>query len=608
MLSQHRTRLIVSSMDLSIQFWNINDGTNILQFQPQLYSTALAHQFAALPKSVCAINYIVYTPDDSRNEKLEVLFGDADAKKAKRFVLLGTETGGICGYQEVYANIDSVPLFFMQQHNISQEKVQETKEAVKKSNFMDLVEYMMHSKSNDYDQDRRMSTGLDSKKGFGDALVVKKDDVSKKKTGLSLRNDLTYNSVLWLHYLENSRQLLVSYSHGQVSFWDFEKHIMMRNLVLHPTGPILVGMRKKGSKGSSETANDTNDATASGTATANAVSMTLSLPTGPRKTGISRRKASISAMSMAHITALNSQRAANHSILPTYTETVHDNDQDKSSSSDSESQVKQDTVWQPSSYQSTILASHGRKYRELTGLISGQNDRKTSMTRGGSDENNNIHGEIRRNRIQSSDILSESDDCSDKIDAIRLPAVPNYNRRDSASIVHQSLATNKASIIVPALTNRKHRPTFVMNLSNRYGKAGIQANSNTTSSTHIPATMLSLSSKSDDNASNSISKSVVNPEAISSPAKTNRNLLTRKDSVAHSDSDSDSDDTDIGTGMGSNGMKDDDSLASESSQLSVEKTTGQAKPLPPVVLESAVILKETNVLIGKSFFHTIFLL
>lgn len=49
-LDKHMSRLIVTSHDLSIQFWNFNDGTNLIQLQPQLYSTTLAHLYSSAPK------------------------------------------------------------------------------------------------------------------------------------------------------------------------------------------------------------------------------------------------------------------------------------------------------------------------------------------------------------------------------------------------------------------------------------------------------------------------------------------------------------------------------------------------------------------------------
>lgn len=82
-----------------MQFWNINDGTPLIQVEPQLYSTTLAHIYANLPKSVSSLSY-------------EVLFIGAH-KRARKLLLIGTEQGNLCGFQENTSVIEECPVFFL---------------------------------------------------------------------------------------------------------------------------------------------------------------------------------------------------------------------------------------------------------------------------------------------------------------------------------------------------------------------------------------------------------------------------------------------------------------------------------------------------------------
>lgn len=94
-----QSRLIVTAQDLSVQFWNLNDGSPLLQVLPQLYSTTLAHIYASLPKSVSTLSY-------------ETLLSST-GKRVKKLVLIGTEQGNLCGYQEAHSLIEECPVFFL---------------------------------------------------------------------------------------------------------------------------------------------------------------------------------------------------------------------------------------------------------------------------------------------------------------------------------------------------------------------------------------------------------------------------------------------------------------------------------------------------------------
>ncbi len=98
---KHQTRLIVTAYDLSVQLWNINDGVNLMQLQPQLYSTTLAHVYANLPRGITSVSYEM------------VLAGGGEKKAPRKLILIGTEHGNVCGYHESNSVVDDVPVMFL---------------------------------------------------------------------------------------------------------------------------------------------------------------------------------------------------------------------------------------------------------------------------------------------------------------------------------------------------------------------------------------------------------------------------------------------------------------------------------------------------------------
>lgn len=98
---KHQTRLIVTAYDLSVQLWNINDGVNLMQLQPQLYSTTLAHVYANLPRGITSVSYEM------------VLAGSGEKKAPRKLILIGTEHGNVCGYHESNSVVDDVPVMFL---------------------------------------------------------------------------------------------------------------------------------------------------------------------------------------------------------------------------------------------------------------------------------------------------------------------------------------------------------------------------------------------------------------------------------------------------------------------------------------------------------------
>lgn len=86
-------------IDLSVQLWNVSDGSNLMQIEPQLYSTTLAHYYANLPRSITTLNY----------ELIDV----GETKPPKKLFIIGTDHGNLCGYYESNSFVDPIPIFFL---------------------------------------------------------------------------------------------------------------------------------------------------------------------------------------------------------------------------------------------------------------------------------------------------------------------------------------------------------------------------------------------------------------------------------------------------------------------------------------------------------------
>jgi hypothetical protein len=99
------SRLIVSSADLSVHFWNIHDGTCLVQFHPQLYSSSLAHIFSTVPKSVCSMHHNVMlrkVEDDPRKQA-----------PPQKILMIATDLGHVCIFAERQGNLDDAPMSFL---------------------------------------------------------------------------------------------------------------------------------------------------------------------------------------------------------------------------------------------------------------------------------------------------------------------------------------------------------------------------------------------------------------------------------------------------------------------------------------------------------------
>ena len=227
---------MVTGYDLSVQLWNINDGSNLIQVQPQLYSTTLAHTYANLPRSISTVTYET------------VNYGEQ--KHTRKYIFIGNEYGNICGYQEANSAIEDVPVMFFRIGDTTKNQVEyyrslaEENEGIttnKDPHLRSFVKQMIHKKhskkptapvgpapsSNKFIDTKSLST-------------VSRHDVFDRE-GLAC----TDHAVLWVKYIENSPNLLVAYLSGTVTFWNLEKNVRTHDLSFADMGPVLEGMKLK---------------------------------------------------------------------------------------------------------------------------------------------------------------------------------------------------------------------------------------------------------------------------------------------------------------------------------------------------------------------------
>ena len=91
-----QARLIVTSYDHSVQLWNLNDGTPLFQAHPQLYTPSST----STCKNITTIQYEIININNKTKEK-------------KKYILIGTDTTTICGYQEINSIIEEIPSIYL---------------------------------------------------------------------------------------------------------------------------------------------------------------------------------------------------------------------------------------------------------------------------------------------------------------------------------------------------------------------------------------------------------------------------------------------------------------------------------------------------------------
>lgn len=299
-LDKLQSRLIITSYDLSIQFWSVTDGTNLIQLYPQLYPYSMSKLYSHLPRIATVVDYdTLYT--NVKQNSTHVIETTKNASKSKtKYVLLGTQNGNICGYQELNSSIDGSPSFFLRFYEINitngdtnisslvttssvrkssvlvAEKHHPTHSS--KNNNIISAQYQPHIPSSirrSTVTSQTTTTGARHRLGSQLILPISKyannnhsssigDKGDKDILGDTLNNSqLVHNSkdmlveqardivktdnpLLWMQSVEDTALLLAGYSNGSVVVWNLESFSRMKDLDVSQCGPILVGMRMKG--------------------------------------------------------------------------------------------------------------------------------------------------------------------------------------------------------------------------------------------------------------------------------------------------------------------------------------------------------------------------
>jgi hypothetical protein len=305
-VSQLQGRLIVTSHDLSVQFWNINDGSPLLQVSPQLFSTTLAHLYLHQPRAITTMSF-------------EHTYAGSTHRRVKKWLLLGTDHGNLCGYQEGNSVIEECPTFFLRltdfapmEHVVKQalEGLDDTTGKLNK--FVSGLVQNKRAGSVMYESAAEIEAeahhGAHSKhtgphaphaphrhdtksqpqphRGAGKHLLVGGRSLEEGSIGgfshiggfkenstgipivrlshvmLLLFTILVLHltvvttasealkhsaeqAVLWTQIVDDTNILLVGYMHGLVALWDIEKMTRLHDLPMHQYGPVLMAMRTK---------------------------------------------------------------------------------------------------------------------------------------------------------------------------------------------------------------------------------------------------------------------------------------------------------------------------------------------------------------------------
>jgi hypothetical protein len=252
-----QSRLIVTShYDSKVQFWNINDGSSVIQFEPQLYSTSLSSFYSPLPKVVTSASYdVMYTQikqtTDHRAGTVTARHVSRQSdpmrqlKSRRKYVILGTQSGNICCYLESSSAVDSNPSFFLRYYDVNPFELssatitsaRDTKPppAPKPSSMTTMNRRGSAVKLLHYHRNSMMS----------DQQLLSADKLKSDQQLLSAESN---NPVLWTECLPDQSLLLAGYLDGVVAVWDLDSCSRMEDLCTSHLGPVLSGMRRKGDK------------------------------------------------------------------------------------------------------------------------------------------------------------------------------------------------------------------------------------------------------------------------------------------------------------------------------------------------------------------------
>lgn len=188
-LDCNQNRVIITGPDQRIYFWNLHDGNCLFQFDPQLYSTTLAHLYFNIPKNITHIfqGQIYSQTSDENDDSDPISFSTSPQKqsiKPVKTLFISTDHGHVCIYPEIQATIEEVPSSFLRISEIQDPLITTHK---KKLSF----------EEENFDDDKPLVPIIDH----------------------TLENE----SVLWSSLFPQTNNLFVSYSSGKLALWDIKK-------------------------------------------------------------------------------------------------------------------------------------------------------------------------------------------------------------------------------------------------------------------------------------------------------------------------------------------------------------------------------------------------
>ena len=309
-LDKNQTRLIVVGSNLSVQYWNIHDGSNLVQVNPQLYSTSLAHVYSMYPKTVVSITQDVLFLNTNNHQGGNNTSGNDGKKNAKavKVLLIGTEFGHVCVFHEHQAVIEPVPNAFLRvidqdielNHNPNLAKFKSNRQNNKRKFSLRGVALKAHQVAHvDNDEgDGEQQQGDEDDTGGGDdhssqylqghSQVSQPSIVSHQKSTVSSDKqqqqqqqqhhssslhgsshphgsqlhtphppnhnnhkrelEMMKDPVIWMHLIPNSTYLFTCYLSGRMVVWDLETDHKIQDFYVKSTGAILNAMKMKNQK------------------------------------------------------------------------------------------------------------------------------------------------------------------------------------------------------------------------------------------------------------------------------------------------------------------------------------------------------------------------
>ena len=214
-----QARLIVTSYDHSVQLWNLNDGTPLFQAHPQLYTPSSTSTSNC--KNITTIQYEIININNKTKEK-------------KKYILIGTDTTTICGYQEINSIIEEIPSIYL---NLTDYKAAEHRVNINnnnnnsnknKMNLNKLVTGLVENKKN-----RQNSINSTTSSGSGnnnnDNIIREKERIHENNYHTT--SATTTNNNINTYIKENS--ILEGVRTGDITITESRKII--------PTGAYLCG-------------------------------------------------------------------------------------------------------------------------------------------------------------------------------------------------------------------------------------------------------------------------------------------------------------------------------------------------------------------------------